>query len=116
MYNIYIIQKYQGIYGDVMSELDIRTQIYLAKEQHEALKQKATEKSVSMAHLIREAVATYLVQLDKEETEVDSQTYLNDPIWQIPTIAQELGPSGFSDLAENHDEYLYGQVNDSSSK
>ena len=35
-------------------KLEVRTQIYLDKVQHEALKQKAAEKSTSMAQIIRD--------------------------------------------------------------
>lgn len=91
-----------------MSTYDIRTQIYLAQAQHEALKQLATEKSVSMAQLIREAVAAYIVQEKAEQGDFDLEAYLNDPIWKIPDIAEELGDSGMTDGSVNHDYYLYG--------
>jgi hypothetical protein len=90
-----------------MSELDIRTQIYLSKEQHEMLKEKAGEKSVSMAHLIREAVAAYLIELEKTGPGLSGEDYLTDPVWQIPEMVKEWKPSGIRDLAENHDYYLY---------
>ena len=93
----------------VMSEkLEVRTQIYLEKAQHEALKQKAAEKSTSMAQIIREAVAVYLAQTEtKTEDDFDWEAYKNDPIWNIPAIAQELGPSGITDGSINHDYYIY---------
>lgn len=87
-----------------MSTYEIRTQIYLEQAQHEALKQLAAEKSVSMAQLIREAVAAYIVQ---EQGDFDLEAYMDDPLWQIPDIAEELGPSGFTDGSVNHDSYLY---------
>lgn len=88
-------------------KLEIRTQIYLDKAQHEALKQKAAQKSTSMAQIIREAVAVYLAQSEAED-DFDWEAYENDPIWKIREIAEELGPSGTSDGAINHDHYLYG--------
>jgi hypothetical protein len=91
----------------VMSTYDIRTQIYLEQTQHEALKRMAAEKSVSMAQLIREAVAAYLVQEENEPEEFDLESYLNDPLWQILEIADEFEGSGWTDAAENHDYYIY---------
>lgn len=37
----------------------------------------------------------------------DLEAYMNDPIWEIPRIAQELGPSGRRDASVNHDYYIY---------
>ena len=88
-------------------KLEIRTQIYLDKAQHEALKQKAAQKSTSMAQIIREAVAVYLAQTDADD-EFDWETYKNDPIWKIREITEGLGPSGIPDGSVNHDHYLYG--------
>lgn len=90
-----------------MAEKEVRTQIYLERWQHEALKQKAAEESVSMAHLVREAVTAYLAQRDAEEEHFDWEAYKNDPIWEIPEIARELGPSGITDGSVNHDTYIY---------
>lgn len=90
-----------------MATYDIRTQIYLGQEQHEALKKLAAEKSVSMAQVIREAVATYLLQAEAGEEDFDLEEYLNDPLWKIPEMAEELGPSGVSDGSVNHDYYIY---------
>ena len=88
-------------------KLEIRTQIYLEKTQHEALKQKAAQKSTSMAQIIREAVAVYLAQTDVDD-DFDWEAYKNNSIWKIREIAEELGPCGIPDGAINHDHYLYG--------
>lgn len=93
-----------------MPKLEVRTQIYLEKAQHEALKQYAAVKDSSMAQIIREAVALYLVEIENEAGEFDSEAYENDPIWTIPEVAKQLGPSGFKDASVNHDHYLYGFV------
>lgn len=90
-----------------MAEKEVRTQIYLERWQHEALKERAAEESVSMAHLIREAVTAYLVQREADEEDFDWEAYKNDPIWKIPEIAKELGPSGITDGSVNHDYYIY---------
>jgi NAD-dependent DNA ligase len=87
-------------------KLEIRTQIYLDKAQHEALKQKAAEKATSMAQIIREAVAVYLAQTDLDE-DFDLQAYLDDPVWKIPEVAQRFEGTGFPNAAENHDVYIY---------
>jgi hypothetical protein len=79
----------------------------LEQAQHEALKKLAADKSVSMAQLIREAVANYIVQAAAGEEDFDLEEYLNDPLWKIPEMAEELGPSGISDGSVNHDYYIY---------
>jgi hypothetical protein len=89
-----------------MAEYEVRTQIYLERTQHDALKRLAGEKSVSMAQLVREAVATYL-QNEEFGGELTPQAYFDDPIWKIPQIADELGPSGRSDASADHDKYIY---------
>jgi len=86
---------------------EVRTQIYLNKAQHEALKKKAGEQSTSMAHLIREAVAAYLAQEEVGEDDFDWEAYQNDPIWKIAEIAKQFEGTGFPDAAENHDHYIY---------
>ena len=83
----------------------IRTQIYLEKEQHDELTRVAARKSVTMAHLIREAVTAYLTE--EEASGLDEDAYLNDPIWQIPEIAEQFEGTGWIDAAENHDHYIY---------
>ena len=88
-------------------KLEVRTQIYLERSQHEALKRKAAAKSTSMAQIIREAVAVYLAQADTDD-DFDWEAYKNDPLWKIREIAEELGPSGIPDGSINHDHYLYG--------
>lgn len=87
-------------------KLEIRTQIYLDKAQHEALKQKAAQKSTSMAQIIREAVAVYLAQSEAED-DFDLEAYLDDPVWKIPKVAQRFEGTGFPNAAENHDDYIY---------
>ncbi len=87
-------------------KLEVRTQIYLEKAQHEALKQKAAEKSTSMAQIIREAVAIYLTQSDMDEV-FSQNAYLDDPIWKIPEVAQNFEGTGFPNAAEDHDKYIY---------
>lgn len=91
----------------MVEKLEVRTQIYLDKAQHEALKQKAAQKSTSMAQIIREAVAVYLAQANADD-DFDWEAYKNDPIWKIREAVEELGLSGILDGSINHDHYLYG--------
>jgi predicted DNA-binding protein len=84
----------------------VRTQIYLKKKQYEALKRLAEEESVSMAHLIWEAVAHYLTERG-DDIELDEEAYRNDPLWKIPQIARQIGPSGIAGGSVNHDEVVY---------
>ena len=77
----------------------IRTQIQLTEEQHQAMKEMAADKGVSMAKLIRESVATYL-------------TTVNQPgMGEIRQRAMALAGKyhdiyGATDVAVNHDKYL----------
>jgi len=91
-----------------MSELEIRTQIYLSREQHEALKLRAAERSVSMAQIIREAVSDYIFENQEDDEIFDLDLYLGDPVWQIPELIQGLSPTPITDGSINHDDYLYG--------
>lgn len=61
-----------------------------------------------MAQLVREAVATYL-EKEELERELSPEAYLDDPVWLIPQVADELGPSGRDDAAADHDKYIYQQ-------
>ncbi len=83
----------------------IRTQIQLEEVQYKKLKEMSVEREVSMAHLIRESVAAYLVKINKPSPEELRQRALG-----IIGIAQDI--EGATDVAENHDHYLeeiYGQ-------
>ena len=61
-----------------------RTQIYLTYEQHEALKRKAGERSVSMAEVVREAVDRYVVEEPPMMiADMDPSAYESDPAWRI---------------------------------
>lgn len=82
-----------------------RIQIYLEKEQHDELRQIAAQQSLTLAHLIRKAVSAYLSA--ERATGREDDVYLNDPIWQIPEIAQKFEGTGWIDAAENHDHYIY---------
>ncbi len=84
----------------------VRTQIYLEPIQHKALKEIARARSVSMAQVVREAVAAYLGR--DRKTALSDEEYLSDPIWRLPEVGAAFDDSGCGDMAENHDAYLYG--------
>ena len=90
-----------------MSKYPIRTQIYLSEEMYQELKEHSESEGSSIAQIIREALAAYMV-----EKEIDEEAYRNDPIWRLPEIGEKLGGTGLHDLAENHDDYLYGKQNE----
>lgn len=67
-------------------------QIYLRKDQLDALRGLSERREVSMAELIRQAVDHLLAEMPVEE----------DPLWDMVGVFD----SGLGDLAENHDHYL----------
>jgi ribbon-helix-helix CopG family protein len=73
----------------------IRTQIQLDEAKAEALKRKATERGVSMAALIREAVDTLLAQDDREAIRR-----------RALSVAGKFHSEGPTDVSEEHDRYL----------
>jgi hypothetical protein len=95
-----------------MALSEVRTQIYLERWQHQALKRAAKRRAVTMAQVVREAVASYLA--DEPEPERDPrdnrQTYLADPLWKLPEIAETIGGSGEHAEASRLEEELYGPV------
>ena len=70
----------------------VRTQIYLPRRLHRALRQAAAERGVSMAELIREAA----------EDAVRRSAWAVDPFEGLVGAAEDAPP----DLAEKHDRYL----------
>jgi hypothetical protein len=77
-------------------EEKFRTQIYLTKNQHNYLKEKAAKYKTSMAEVLRNII-------DKEiekEYEIDA----DDPIFKL---AKEGIHTGRKDGSVNHDKYIY---------
>lgn len=74
----------------------IRTQIQLTEEQARKLKRVASERGVSMAEVIRQAIHRELGQDEMEGR------------WEraIEAVRRSRFRSGKSDIAERHDEYL----------
>ena len=79
-----------------------RKQIYIAKEQEDALKELAFKQGVSESHLIREAVAAYIA--DQQEVTVGRPE--DHPLWQLVGVLDDAEAP--ADGALNHDHYLYG--------
>lgn len=67
-------------------------QIYLRKDQLEALRALAQKRGVSLAELVRQGVDKLLAEVPPEE----------DPALEIMGLFH----SGLGDLAEKHDEYI----------
>ena len=89
---------------------EVRTQIYLEQKQHETLKKKAKERSVSMAQVVREAVAAYLMEDhgDPSHPRISEESYLTDSAWSLLETAEEIGGSEPSADALRLEEELYG--------
>lgn len=75
----------------------IRTQISLTEEQHEALREVAAQRGVSMSALIRDAV---------DEVVLTSRTMRHRRA--LDALANADFRGGAPDISEKHDEYLYG--------
>jgi hypothetical protein len=73
-----------------------RTQISLTLEQMRRLRRASTQRGVSMAHLIREAVDAYV-----PDAEADREARVRRAF-----AAAGQFHSGVSDLSERHDDYL----------
>ena len=74
-----------------------RTTIMLPSKLKIRALQKANQMGISLAELIRESLETILSH-SKEQA-------INDPLFTDDDIFYDQGPS---DLAQNHDRYLYG--------
>ena len=74
----------------------IRTQIQLDEDQYERLKALATSRSQSIAQLVREGVEHLLIAADHRK------------VWErlIEAAGSCHDPSGKTDVAVRHDEYL----------
>jgi hypothetical protein len=93
-------------------EAMIRTQVYLPEDLYEEVRRVSYERKMSIAGVVREALAEYLlagkakaeaVTLE-EERELSEEELKNHPLYQIIGMCS----SGLGDGAENHDYYIYG--------
>ena len=78
-----------------MAVTDKRTQLYLSAQQHAAVLRIAHQRGLSMACVVREALATYVA------SSLMRQSSDEDPLADLVGIFE--GPG---DLAERHDDYL----------
>jgi len=78
-----------------MAVTDVRTQIYLPRDLHRALRRVARQRRVSMAHLLRDAA---------EEAVRRTAPGPADPLADLIGAAA----TGPRDLSSEHDHYLYG--------
>jgi hypothetical protein len=78
-----------------MAASEVRTQIYLPRRLHQSLRRAARARGVSMAQLIREAA---------EEAVRRTECSRPDPLADLIGIIRDAP----RDLAEGHDDYLYG--------
>ena len=81
-----------------MALSEVRTQIYLPKSLFGSLKKHAKQGKKSVAHVIREAIGSFL-----EDHARPAVQWSKDPISRSIGIAR-----ADADLSENHDKYLYG--------
>lgn len=72
----------------------VRTQIQLTEEQADRVKRIASERGVSMATVIREAVDRYALSPSRDE------------LWERALAVVGKYSSDKTDLARNHDRYL----------
>lgn len=74
----------------------IRTQVYLTREQHRALRRAAAREGVSMTAELRRLIDRYLL------AEGGAAELEREPVFSFVGI----GACGARDVAERHDEYL----------
>jgi hypothetical protein len=93
-------------------EAMIRTQVYLPEDLYEEVRRVSYERKMSIAGVVREALAEYLLAEKtqvkavtlEEERELSEEELKNHPLYQIIGMCS----SGLGDGAENHDYYIYG--------
>jgi hypothetical protein len=83
----------------------IRTMIQLTREQLEALKELSKARRTSVAKLIRESVAQYIVAAAGEPSPEEKRRRAMDFIGRMEEKAFP-DVEGKSDLSVNHDEYF----------
>ena len=81
----------------------VRLQAYFNPPLYQRLQEQAQRRSESIAQIVREAVEQYLTTLEQDSAAP------NDPIWQIPALANKYPGSGLVDAAVHHDDYLYAR-------
>ena len=85
----------------------IHADIELEPEQHDALEELARARRVSTDRIVQEAVSSYLPSIPTR-LDTDRDAYRTDPLWDLLEVAEGFEESGCDDLAERHDDHLYG--------
>ena len=87
----------------------VTTNIRLPKAMHERVKRKALEENKSLAQLVRESLAQYV--LTSAETEMTGIAQAEDPVYALGDLTRPeeviLGDRPV-DTSVRHDYYLYG--------
>jgi len=90
-----------------------RMQLYLPEDTYEELRRQAYEERKSIAGVIREALAQYLVGDQQRERpaeaiterELTAEELQKNPLYQIISLYDSDTP----DASVHHDDYLYGR-------
>ncbi|MFH1436446.1 MAG: CopG family transcriptional regulator [Pseudomonadota bacterium] len=88
-------------YDDVMK---MRTQVQLDPEDHEALKQWAHQRGISLSAAVR-----WLIRMNLQARDKLPEKTVNEIVALSGAIS---GKSDEGDVSVRHDEYLYGDGND----
>ncbi len=91
-------------YRDNLIHIMQRTQLYLPKSQIKKLKERARKEDVSMSELVRRFIENGENKDDAREEKA------HEPLLASADRINTLGESAPADLAENTDEYLYGET------
>jgi hypothetical protein len=89
----------------------VTTNVRLPKEMHRALKGRAVEENTSMAALIRESIARYLVEEQAAVVPLEDEP-VSDPIFQLGSLTVEseiIQGDRPTDGAVQHDRDIYEQ-------
>jgi len=91
----------------------IRTMVQLTEEQMQALKELATARKTSVARLVRESVAQYVVTTNKEAEREEKRRRALEFIKYIEEHPEEFRDiEGKTDVSINHDEYFVQAIED----
>jgi hypothetical protein len=87
----------------------VTTNVRLPKEMHRALKWRAVEENTSVAALIRESIARYLVEEHTTVVPTEDEP-VSDPIFQLGSLTAEsevIRGDRPTDGAVHHDRHIY---------
>jgi uncharacterized protein YgbK (DUF1537 family) len=91
----------------------IRTMVQLTEEQLKALKELAKARKTSVAKLVRESVAQYVVTATKDADRAENRRRALEFIQYIEDHPEEFRDiEGKTDVSINHDEYFAQAIED----